>query len=212
MVDLGEKVSDFHVRLGRLEDFVYKKKIPNRDSWIEDTFEFILTIVALSLCYVGLGLPNHYYQYLFSSLIVLCLYHRKTFPLPKNWSEYLLLFFNVLLISILLKLIIGGGEPRPFSWFSYPTLEGGVTSFKLSWQKTTATDWELPLTLIQSFFLTVTLFGTMIGFSLLAGLTSFILVLLAVPSLIDFNWNWAMPGMIFAIASIYLQMQTYEDS
>ncbi len=212
MAELDEKVSDFHVRLGRLEDVVYKKKTPSKDSWIEDLFEFILTSVALYLCYLGFGLPNHYYQYLFSLLIVLCLYHRKTFPLPASWSEYLLLFFNIVLISILLKLIIGGGEPKPFSWLSYPTLEGGVTSFKLSWQKATATDWELPLTLIQSFFLIITLFGTMIGFTLLAGLTSFILVIFAIPSLIEFNWTWAMPGMICAIASIYLQMQTYEDS
>ncbi len=125
--------------------------------------------------------------------------------MPKHFSEWILVILNILIASMLLKLVIGGGEPRPFSWLSYPTIEGGVTSFKLTWQETSAARWELPLTVIQSFFLVITMFGALIGFTFLSGMTSFVLVILAVPALIDFNWAFAMPGMIAALACFYLQ-------
>ena len=82
-----------------------------------------------------------------------------------------------------------------------------MTSFKLGWQATSAAQWELPLTVIQSFFLIITMFGTLIGLSFLSGMTSFVLVILALPSLVDFNWTWAMPGMISALACFYLQSE-----
>jgi len=205
MAEISDQIADFHVRLGKLETLVSQEKPQKIDSNIENGLEFILAVLALGFSYYGFGLPNHYYQYLFGSLIVLSLYHKGAFPMPKNLPEWVLMLINVLVVSILLKLVIGGGEPRPFSWLSYPTIEGGVTSFKLNWQETNAAKWELPLTDIQSFFLIVTMFGAMIGFSFLSGMTSFVLIILAVPSLIDFNWALAMPGMIAALACFYLQ-------
>jgi len=92
-----------------------------------------------------------------------------------------------------------------FLGFHIQRLKGGVTSFRLTWQETNAAKWELPLTVIQSFFLVVTMFGAMIGFSFLSGMTSFVLILLALPPLIDFNWAPAMPGMIAALPCFYLQ-------
>jgi hypothetical protein len=205
MADINEQIADFHVRLGRLESSINQVATKKIDSRSENILEFTLALVALGFSYYGIGLPNHYYQYLFGLLLIVCLYHKGAFPMPKDLSEWILVVLNILIASILLKLVIGGGEPRPFSWLSYPTLEGGVTSFKLSWQETNAAKWELPLTVIQSFFLVVTMFGSLIGLSFLSGMTSFVLVLLAVPALIDFNWTYAMPGMIAALACFYLQ-------
>lgn len=205
MSNLEGKVADFHVRLGKLEQSVELSKEVKVDSTYENIVEFVTASIALILCYLGFGLPNHYYQYLFGFLIILSLYHKNKFPLPKHWSEYVLVVVNILVISLLLKILIGGGEPKPLSWLAYPTLEGGVTSFKLAWQPVEIAGWELPLTVIQSFFLIVTLFGALIGFSLLSGLTSFILCLLAVPALVDFNWTYAMPGMVAALTTFYLQ-------
>lgn len=207
MTEINEQVADFHVRLGRLEQVVLDNKPKKIDSKQEDIIEFILAIVSLVTCYYGFGLPNHSYQYLFSLLIILCLYHKVIFPRPVHWSEYVLIIINLLIASMLLKLVIGGGEPKPFSWLSYPTLEGGVTSFKLTWQQTSAAQWELPLTVIQSFFLIVTLFGVLVRFELLSGLASFVLAILAVPALVDFNWTWAMPAMIASLACFYLQSE-----
>ena len=144
-------------------------------------------------------------RYLFGVLIIFSLYHKAKFPLPKHWTEFVLIVINVLLLSILLKILIGGGQPKPLSWLAYPTIEGGVTSFKLAWAPIEMSNWELPLTVIQSFFLIVTLFGSLIGFFLLSGLSSFVLCLLAIPSLVDFNWTYAMPGMIAALTTFYLQ-------
>jgi hypothetical protein len=207
MNDIKEQVADFHVRLGRLEELVLLGKPTKTDSSSENIIEFILAISALGLCYLGFGFPNHYYQVMFGMLIVLCMYYKNTFPFPKNISEWILLVVNVAVASMLIKIIIGGGQPKPFSWFVYPIVEGGVTSFKLSWQQASISNWEIPLTVIQSFLLVTTLFGALIGFSLLSGFTSFVLILLAVPSLIDFNWTWAMPGMVAALTCFYLQSE-----
>ena len=205
MAELNEQIADFHVRLGRLENLVNQEKPRKIDSKSENIIEFALALFALGLCCYGIGLPNHYYQYIFGILLILCLYHKGAFPMPIHFSEWILMLLNILIASMLLKLVIGGGEPRPFSWLSYPTLEGGVTSFKLTWQETSAAKWELPLTVIQSFFLIITMFGALIEFTFLSGMTSFVLVILAVPALIDFNWAFAMPGMIAALACFYLQ-------
>ena len=205
MSKLEEKIADFHVRLGRIEQSVEESKQTKVDSTYENIVEFVTACVALAFCYLGFGLPNHYYQYLFGFLIILSLYHKNKFPFPKHWSEYVLAIINILLLSVLLKILVGGGEPKPLSWVAYPTIEGGITSFKLAWQPIELSNWELPLTVIQSFFLIVTLFGSLIGFTLLSGLSSFILTILAIPALVDFNWAYAMPGMIAALTTFYLQ-------
>jgi hypothetical protein len=207
MIENKEQLADFHVRLGRVEEIVLNNALRKKDTTLESFIEIFLATTALFLCFFGFGPPNHYYQVMFGVLIVICMYYKNTFPMPENIASWTLLFFNILVASMLIKLVIGGGQPKPFSWFVYPIVEGGVTSFKLSWQQASISNWEIPLTVIQSFLLVITLFGSLIGFSLLSGLTSFILVVLAVPSLIDFNWTWAMPGMVAALTSFYLQSE-----
>ncbi|MBN8549942.1 MAG: hypothetical protein J0M12_11555 [Deltaproteobacteria bacterium] len=205
MTDVSEKIADFHVRLGRLETLVEVQKLKKQDSRLEDAIELITALAALGFCYFGFGLPNHYYQYVFAILIVGALYHREVFPRPRYWYDWIQILVNCLVLSMLLKLIIGGGDPRPFNWLSYPVLEGNLTSLSLSWQQTDMAKWALPLTVIQTFFLVMTLFGSLIGFELFCGLTSFILIILAVPALVSFNWTWALPGMIAALFCFYLQ-------
>lgn len=205
MADISEKIADVHIRLGRLEQAVSAQREVKKDSAKENAIEFFSATLALGFCFLGLGVPTHYYQYVFAVLIVAVLYHKQIFPYPEHWHEWILMGVNVLVVSMLLKLVIGGGEPQPFHWISYPTIEGGLTSFKISWQQTSVAEWKLQLTVIQTFFLVLTLFGTLIGFDLFVGLTSLILVLLAVPALVSFNWDWALPGMIAALFSFYLQ-------
>lgn len=207
--EISERIADFHVRLGRLEE-TQGRNFKKKDSAFEDAVEFISACVALLCCYYGFGLPNHPYQYVFGILMVSVFYHKGSFPIPKHWHEWILLVINMLVLSMLLKVVIGGGEPKPFNWFTLPALEGGLTSFKISWQQTAVSEWALPLTTIQTFFLVLTLFGTLIGFDLFCGLTTFVLVLLALPSLVSFNWTWALPAMISALFSFYLQADEAE--
>lgn len=205
MAEIDERIADFHVRLGRLESQIERASKEAADSWIEDLVELAAAMVALACCYQGVGSPNHYYQYLFGTITVFCLYHRGTLPFPHKIHDWALLLINILLTSMLYKIIIGGGEPRPLAWLSYPTIEGGVTSFKISWAAASASGWVLPLTSIQSFFLVISLFAVMVELSLLAGLTTFILTLLAVPSLFSFNWDWTLPGLVLGLFSLYIQ-------
>jgi hypothetical protein len=200
---LSERIADFHVRLGKLETERLQQR--KKDSVFEDLTEFIAVLVALFCAYYGLGLPNHPYQFVFAVLIVASLYHKEIFPRPQCWHEWLLLPLNILLLSMLLKIVIGGGDPKPFHWLALPAIEGGLTSFSLSWQQVSASEWTLPLTTIQTFLLVMTLFGKLIGFEIFCALTTFILMLLALPALVSFNWNFALPSMIAALFSFYLQ-------
>jgi len=211
MADIDEKIADFHVRLGKLELAVRGEQVPQQDSLLKDLVELGAALIALFCCYQGLGFPNHYYQYLFAAITMLCLYHRGTLPYPNKVQDWALLFINIFLTAILYKLIIGGGEPRPLAWLSYPTIEGGMTSFKISWAAAPGAGWVLPLTSIQSFFLVISIFALMIDLSLLAGLTTFILTLLAIPTLFSFNWDWALPGIVVGLFSLYLQTGSYSQ-
>ena len=134
---MSERIADFHVRLGRLEESkvaLVKKK----DSAFEDAIEFFSACAALLCCYYGFGLPNHPYQYVFGILMVSVFYHKGSFPIPKRLHEWILLLINMLVLSMLLKVVIGGGDPRPLSWLTLPTIDWGLTSFKLNWFRSTA--------------------------------------------------------------------------
>lgn len=206
-IEYKDRIADFHVRLGRVEQKIESRGIKKPNSVFEQSVEIISATFALVCAYIGFGIPNHYYQYIFSALIVSVLYHREIFPRPKSISNWFLVVLNLLLLSMLLKLVIGGGDPKPFFWFSYPTIEGGLTSFKITWQQTDMAQWALPLTTIQTFFFVITLFGSLIGFEVFCALTSFILVLLSLPALVTFNWTWALPAMITALFCFYMQSE-----
>ena len=205
MSEVKDQIADFHVRLGRLEKLVEVEAKTRKDTLFEDMLEFSAAFAAFVLAYHGFGTPNHYYQYVFAVLILAAVYHSGSFPMPRNWYDYILVVVNFAAIAMILKLVIGGGDPKPFQWISYPTIEGGLTSFKITWQPTGMAGWSLPMTVVQTFFLVLTLFGTIIKFDLFTGLTAFILVLLSLPSLISFNWTYALPAMIAALFSFYLQ-------
>lgn len=49
----------------------------------------------------------------------------------------------------------------------------------------------------------------MITVTILAGLTTFVLIRLAAHSLFIFDWDWALPGIIVSLFSCYLQMNSF---
>ncbi len=198
-----EKIADFHVRLGNLEQLVSELKssarVPN-SPWII----CISGALALILCLLGLGLPNHYYQPLFAVLITSLAYHQSWIPRVSNWYEWLFLFLNCLILSMLLKVFLGGGDPRPLFWLSYPTIEGNLSSLSLQWNESSLAQLALPLSSIQGFFFVLLLFSAAIQFQLLASLLAMFLIALSLPSITDFNWNWMLPAFIFGGVYFYL--------
>lgn len=170
-----------------------------------------LGLFSLALCYVGLGTPNHYYQFVFAAITIALAYHQGWFALPKKTHHWALALVNVVVLAMLYKLVIGSGVVEPFFWAKVPVInsaEGGFSMLpkaNVTWQKTALAAWSIDLTIVQTFLLLVTLVGALFEFQPFASLTAFFLVIVSLPALVDFNWHWVFPAIISAAISLYLQ-------
>ena len=173
----------------------------------------ILGIVSVVLCFVGLGTPNHYYQFVFAGITVALAYHQGWFALPKQHLHWSLALVNVLMLAMLYKLVIGSGVVEPFFWAKVPVLEskeaaGGfsvIPKASITWEKTALAAWSIDLTIVQTFLLLVTLIGALFEFQPFASLTAFLLVVVSLPALVDFNWHLVFPAIITGAISLYFQ-------
>ena len=179
---------------------------------------FGLGIAALLFGYLGLGLPQHYYQFLFAGLLLLLLYHR-VFLLPARgywrWPQVVL---NFLLFLLLFKLLIGGGITHPFEWLKVPVIAKGsaagdttwyeklVPNLSLEWKALPViSEWALDLTKIQTLLLIAILAGALFRFEPFTSLTAIVLILISVPRYLQFNWDWVVLFLIIGSISVYLQ-------
>ena len=147
-----------------------------------------LGLVALALGYLGLGLPQHYYQPLFAVL-------------------FLLLF----------KLMIGGGLNYPLDWLKVPTLQQVppaddswsqkyLPHYQMIWEAVPGiSDWFINITKIQSMLLIATLFGGLFRFQPFASLTALALLVISFPSYLAFNWDFVILFLVLGGTAIYLQ-------
>ncbi len=187
-------------------------------SMLHPAWPFLLGIIALGFGYLGLGLPQHYYQPLFALLLVVLLYHRRFIVRPKggwHWPQVLL---NFLLIALLFKLLIGGGVAHPFEWLKMPVIsripppEGGswfgkmVPDYTIQWQGIPrVSEWAVDVTKIQTLLLIATLAGTLFRFQPFTSLTALALLLISIPTYLNFNWDWVILFLILGSISIYIQ-------
>ena len=185
---------------------------------VHPAWPFLLGLLALGFGYLGLGLPQHYYQLLFALLLVVLLYHRQFLVRPKggwHWPQVLL---NFLLIALLFKLLIGGGIASPFEWLKMPVIsrmpppEGGswygkmVPDYTIQWQGIPRfSEWALDVTKIQTLLLIATLAGTLFRFQPLTSLTALALLLISIPTYLNFNWDWVILFLILGSVSVYIQ-------
>jgi hypothetical protein len=178
----------------------------------------VLGIAVLGLGYLGLGLPQHYYQPLFAGLVLAVGYHRNVWSLPADYWRWPQVFVNFLMLCLFFKLLIGGGTRYPLGWLKVPVIkklppgEGTpwydqvIPRFDLDWQGVpTVTDLSLDITMIQTILLIATLAGALFRFQPFASLTAVILLLVSIPTFIGFNWEWVVLFLVLGGISLYLQ-------
>jgi hypothetical protein len=176
-----------------------------------------LGLAALVLGYLGLGLPQHYYQPLFAGLFLLLAYHRgffRLYPQPWRWP---LVVLNFLLLLMVFKLLLGGGLSYPFEWLKVPTLQQlpptddswaqkYIPRFQMVWEGVPGvSDWTINITRFQSMLLIATLIGALFRFQPFASLTALALLVISFPSYLAFNWDYVVLFLVIGGAAIYLQ-------
>lgn len=171
-----------------------------------------LSAFAVVTSYLGLGLPNHPYQTALAALTLLLAYHRKWLPTPKHLIDYTLAGLNALVFAMQYKLLIGGGIRAPFAWLKFPmpgTAESTwfqwLPKIIVNWQSVSLTNWQMDLTVVQSFLLLVTALTGWLRFQPFASFALILLLVVSLPSYVDFQWNWLLPAMAAALVSFYVQ-------
>ena len=178
-----------------------------------------LILAIISSC-IGLGLPNHEYQIVLGALTVCLLYHKEVFSKAEGQLYYLLFILNSYLVSVIYKLLIGSGVKKPFFFIRYPDIMLGssngkdqglfdvIPQFGLSWHDSPLAKWSIDITIIQTFLLIITMLGAAVDFQPFASLTAVILILVSIPALVDFNWDWVFPTLILSSIAFYFQLST----
>lgn len=187
-------------------------------SLLHPAWPFLFSVIALGFGYLGLGLPQHYYQPLFALFLVVLLYHRQFIVKPKGGWHWPQVALNFLLIALLFKLLIGGGIASPFEWLKVPVLakapsagDGSwyariVPDYTVQWQGIPKiSDWSVDLTKIQTLLLIATLAGTLFRFQPFTSLTALALLLISIPTYLNFNWDWVILFLILGSVSVYIQ-------
>lgn len=177
-----------------------------------------LVVLVLAVCtaFLGVGLPNHYYQPVFAILCLGLAYHREWILFNLSIAGVLLAAANVFVISAVMKIFLGAGFVQPFVWLRLPNIKTAekeglsdfVPSFSMEWQDVALSQLSIDFTVVQTFLLVISLIGGFFGFQPFASLTAFALVILSVPALLAFNWDWVLPTLIMAAVGLYLQSGT----
>ncbi len=177
-----------------------------------------LGVIVLACGYLGLGLPQHYYQPLFAALVLALAYHRRLWILAAGHWRWPLVAVNFLTLVLFFKLLIGGGTRYPLDWLRVPALRKVPPSdgspwydqvfprFDLQWEGIPAiTDMSVDITLIQTMLVIATLAGALFRFQPFASLTAVLLLLVSLPTFLSFNWDWVVLFLVFGGIALYLQ-------
>jgi hypothetical protein len=165
---------------------------------------------AVYVDYRGLGWPNHPYQVTLAAVFLALAYQRHWLRRPSHWYEWGLVLANWVILSVLFKLVIGGGHVVPFYWFKYPTLVAAtqtkwLATPSLVWEPTALAQWDLDLTLIQTLLLLLTIVGTLFRFQPFASLTALILIVVSLPTFLRLAWTWVFPSLLLSSLALYFQ-------
>ena len=173
---------------------------------------------ALACGYIGMGLPQHYYQPLFALLVLLLAVRHGQIVLPRDHWRWPIAITLFLVLCLLFKLLIGGGMSHPFSWLKIPTIEVVPTAEDSSWYQrvlpdlnvtfkgvANLSDWAVDITRLQTLFLVATLLGAVVRFQPFASLTAIALLVVSIPTLASFNWDWVLLFLILGGTGFYLR-------
>jgi hypothetical protein len=209
---------DLEKRLGRIEQQLGLEATTSRSAAFHPAWPFALGLSAVLLGYLGVGYPRHYYQVLFSVLLLLLLYHRGSLrPLPGSW-KWPMMAVNFLLLCLLFQLLIGGGIGHPFDWVKVPAIVKTPPAGEQAWYSAVVPDytvqwraipklaeWSVDITRIQTFLLLTVLAGALFRFEPFTSITALALLLISLPTYLKFHWDWVVPFIIVGSVSAYLQ-------
>lgn len=218
MTEPDDRLQQLEARLARLE---HRLAAPGPGHpgapGLHPATPLAIGLAALALGYLGLGLPQHYYQPLFALLFLLLAYHRgvlRLYPRPWRWPLALL---NLALLLLIFKLLLGGGLSYPFDWLKVPTLQSVpplddswtqkyLPHYQMTWEGIPGvSDWYVNISKIQSMLLIATLIGSLFRFQPFASLTALALLLVSFPSYLAFDWDYVVLFLVAGGAAIYLQ-------
>ncbi len=181
-------------------------------------WSFGLGAAALVLGYLGLGYPQHYYQFLFSGLLLLLLYHRGFLLRASGRWQWPQIVLNFLLLCLLFKLLIGGGMAHPFDWIKVPSIakappagEQGwyskvVPDYAVQWQAIPAlAAWSIDVTRIQTILFVVIFAGALFRFEPFTSIAALALLIASAPSYLRYDWDRVILFLITGSVSFYLQ-------
>jgi hypothetical protein len=216
-------LNDLEKRIQRLEKLFGSAETGRtaRSPSLHPAWPLLLGTIAVVLGYSGLGYPQHYYQFLFSGLLLLLLYHRGFLLRARGRWAWPQILVNFLLLCLLFKLLIGGGMSHPFDWFKLPAItkappsgeqswySGVVPDYTIQWQAIPAlAQWAIDITKIQTFLLLAIFAGALFRFEPFTSIAALVLLVISLPTYLQYNWDWIVLFIIAGSVSIYLQART----
>jgi hypothetical protein len=212
-------IDDLEKRLNRLEQ-QFGRTTPRRFPQVSfhPAWPFLLGLAGVVLGFLGVGYPHHYYQVLFSILLLMLLYHRgRLLIMPGKW-KWPLIVVNFGLLCLLFQFLIGGGITHPFDWIKVPVIHDAsspqekswysafVPDFRVQWQALPGlAEWEVDVTKIQTFLLLTVLAGALFRFEPFTSIAALVLLVISLPVYLRFNWDWIIPFITAASVCLYLQ-------
>jgi hypothetical protein len=213
----GPDSSDVDQRLARIERQL-GLDAEARGTEFHPAWPFAAGTAAVCLGYLGVGTPRHYYQVLFSILLLLLLYHRGSLLPAQGVWKWPLICLNFLLFCLLFQLLIGGGVTHPFDWVRVPVITKALPPADLSWYAAVVPDysvqwqavsklaeWSIDVTKVQAFLFLAVMAGALFRFEPFTSLTALALLLISLPVYLRFNWDWVVPFIIAGSVALYLQ-------
>jgi len=178
----------------------------------------ILAGFTLLFGYLGMGIPQHYYQPLFAALTLTILYRHRKIHMGDGAWKWILIVTNFLMLVLLYKLLIGGGVSHPFDWLKIPNLVSGTPPADATWHQKilpniklemkpvpVVSEWSIDITKMQTLFLLATLAGAVFRFQPFASFAAMGLLLVSIPTFTAFRWDWVILFLVCCGTSFYLQ-------
>jgi hypothetical protein len=217
-MDMTPHIPDLAKRLERIERQLGLAEEAHWPVSFHPAWPLGLGFVAVVLGYLGVGLPRHYYQVLFSVVLLLLLYHRGTLHVAQGRWKGPLIVVNFLLLCLLFQLFIGGGICHPFDWIKVPAITMAPPAGEQSWYSTFVPDytvswqavprlgeWSVDITKIQTFLVLAVFAGALFRFEPFTSVAAFALLVLSLPVYMRFNWDRVVLFIVIGSISIYLQ-------
>jgi len=216
-IDLEDRLQKVEKQLARMESRQTAVEVPT----LHPALLFALSVISVSLGYLAVGYPQHLYQFLFSGLLLLLLYHRGFLRMARGYWRWPQVALNFLLLCLFFKFLIGGGVTFPFDWLKLPVITKSsppadpswyssfIPDYTVQWQGIPKiSDWSIDITKLQTIFLLATFAGMLFRFEPFTSITAMTLLVISVPAYLHYNWDWMVLFLIVGAVSLYLQSES----